>query len=105
MKNEAALSCHAEFAGEQLTSQMTLDMANILVLIQDLSGVVARLNELRSEGNSDAEIERQILDTDLFFELLQLSKSVEINERLAQVMGAESRQDARPEFAQHPDQN
>ena len=94
MGPEAALSRHAEFTGDQLTSKMTLDMANILVLIQDLSSVVARLNELRSEGNSDAEIERQILHTDLFFELAELNQTIEINERLAQVIGAESRLDA-----------
>ena len=84
-------------------------MANILVLIRDLSGVVARLNELRSEGNSDAEIERRILETDLFFELVELSLSIEINERLAQVIGAESMLDAVERFrdamstGSHPD--
>ena len=98
MENEVALSRHAAFAGDQLTSQMTLDMANILVLIQDLSGVLARLNELRSNGDSEAEIERKILNTDLFFEFVELSQSVEINERLAEVIGAESRQDAVDRF-------
>ena len=56
MKNEATLLPHAELAGERITSQMTLDMANVLVLIHDLRGVLERLEELRSEGNSDAEI-------------------------------------------------
>ena len=94
MENEAVLSPHPKFAGDQLTSQMTLDMANILVLIQDLSGVERRLNELRLEGYSDAEIERRILETDLFYELAELNQVLEINERLAEVIGAESRQDA-----------
>ena len=98
MGNESALSRHAEFAGDYLTSQMTLDMANILVLIHDLRGVLERLEELRSGGNSDAEIERRIMNTDLFFELAALHQAIEVNERLAEVIGAESRQNAVERF-------
>jgi len=98
MKNEATLLPHAELAGERITSQMTLDMANVLVLIHDLRGVLERLEELRSEGNSDAEIERRIMNTDLFYELAELHQAIEVNERLAEVIGAESRQNAVERF-------
>ena len=98
MKNEATLLPHAELAGERITSQMTLDMANVLVLIHDLRGVLERLEELRSEGNSDAEIERRIMNTDLIYELAELHQAIEVNERLAEVIGAESRQNAVERF-------
>jgi len=95
---QPTLPRHATIADTQVISQISLDMANLLVVLHEFSQVSARFDQLQADGVSVEEIERRILETDLHTELTGLIQCIEVNERMAQVIGARSKHDAVQRF-------
>lgn len=85
---------------EYRIANITMDNSCSLVIVEELTAIVARLDDLQSSGSSKEELEFRIQETDFFFELLGLIEILDVNQKLVHVIGAHSTQDAIERFDQ-----